>query len=99
MDKKTRFNAAYDYLLSIGRVHKQKDIAAAMSSTEANISQALKGHPKVLTDNFLLRFHPSNWEIVDCDVKRDTYVAHAMYRLSKEYEEGTIKDYSVAMWY
>ena len=56
MDKKTRFNAAYDYLLSIGRIHKQKDIAAAMSSTEANISQALKGHPKVLTDNFLLRF-------------------------------------------
>ena len=56
MDKKTRFNAAYDYLLSIGRAHKQKDIAVAMSSTEANISQALKGHPKVLTDNFLLRF-------------------------------------------
>ena len=56
MDKKTRFNDAYDYLLSIGRAHKQKDIAVAMSSTEANISQALKGHPKVLTDNFLLRF-------------------------------------------
>ena len=56
MDKKTRFNAAYDYLLSIGRIHKQKDIAAAMSSTEANISQALKGHPKVLTDRFLMRF-------------------------------------------
>ena len=56
MDKKTRFNAAFDYLLSIGRIHKQKDIAVAMSSTEANISQALKGHPKVLTDNFLLRF-------------------------------------------
>ena len=56
MDKKTRFNAAFDYLMSIGRIHKQKDIAVAMSSTEANISQALKGHPKVLTDNFLLRF-------------------------------------------
>lgn len=56
MDKKTRFNTVCDHLMSIGRIHKQKDIAAAMSSTEANISSALKGHPRVLTDNFLMRF-------------------------------------------
>ena len=56
MDKTKRFNAAYDYLMSIGRIHKQKDVAAAISSTESNISQALKGNPKVLTDNLLMRF-------------------------------------------
>ena len=55
MDKKTRFNTVCDHLMSIGRIHKQKDIAAAMSSTEANISSALKGHPRALTDNFLMR--------------------------------------------
>lgn len=56
MNKTKRFNAAYDYLMSIGRIHKQKDVAAAISSTESNISQALKGNPKVLTDNLLMRF-------------------------------------------
>ena len=56
MDRKSRFSAAIDYLMSIGRVHKQKDVAMTMASTEANISQALRGNPKVLTDNFLLRF-------------------------------------------
>ena len=56
MNKTKRFNAAYDYLMSIGRIHKQKDVAAAISSTESNISQALKGNPKVLTGNLLMRF-------------------------------------------
>lgn len=56
MDKTKRFNAAYDYLMSIGRIHKQKDAAAAISSTESNISRALKGDPRVLTDNLLMRF-------------------------------------------
>lgn len=56
MNKTKRFNAAYDYLMSIGRIHKQKDVAVAISSTESNISQALKGNPKVLTDNLLMRF-------------------------------------------
>ena len=56
MDKKERFYAAYEHLLSLGRVHKQKDVATAMGSTEGNISQAMKGNPKVLTDRFLMRF-------------------------------------------
>lgn len=56
MDKKERFYAAYEHLLSLGRVHKQKDVATAMGSTEGNISQAIKGNPKVLTDRFLMRF-------------------------------------------
>ena len=56
MDKKSRFNAAIDHLMSIGRIHKQKDIAEAMQSTEGNVSLARKGNPKVLTDNFLMRF-------------------------------------------
>ena len=56
MNKTKRFNTAYDYLMSIGRIHKQKDVAAAISSTESNISRALKGDPRVLTDNLLMRF-------------------------------------------
>ena len=56
MNKTKRFNTAYDYLMSIGRIHKQKDVAAAISRTESKTSQALKGNPKVLTDNLLMRF-------------------------------------------
>lgn len=56
MNKKTRFNAAIDYLMNCGKVHKQKDIAQAVSSTETTISQARKGVERALTDNLLMRF-------------------------------------------
>ena len=56
MSKKTRFNTAIDYLMSCGKIHKQKDIAEALSSTETTISQARKGVERALTDNLLMRF-------------------------------------------
>ena len=57
MDKKNRFRAAFDYLKSCGLAHTQKDVAERMSSTSPNVSSAMKGDEKVLTDSFLVRFN------------------------------------------
>jgi hypothetical protein len=54
--KKDRFNDAYDYLIWRRIVRVQNDVAKAMSSSQANVSMALKGDPRVLTDKFLKRF-------------------------------------------
>lgn len=56
MDKKNRFNAAIDYLMEIGKIKKQKDVAKAIGCTETTISQARKGVERSLTDNLLFRF-------------------------------------------
>ena len=56
MDKKERFSVAYEHLRHTGVIKTQQDVANKMGSTSQNVGQALKGHPKVLTDNFLLRF-------------------------------------------
>ena len=56
MDKKERFSVAFEHLRHNGIIKTQKDVADKMGSTSQNIGQALRGHPKVLTDNFLLRF-------------------------------------------
>lgn len=56
MDKKERLNAAYEHLRHIDAIRTQKDVADKMSSTSQNVSQALQGNPKVLTDRFLMRF-------------------------------------------
>ena len=55
MSKKDRINAVIDHLMSIGKVHKQKDIALALSCTETTLSQARKGVARALTDSFLMR--------------------------------------------
>ena len=55
MSKKDRLNAVIDHLMSIGKVHKQKDIALALACTETTLSQARKGVERSLTDNFLMR--------------------------------------------
>ena len=57
MDKKQRFNEAYTYLVHIGRIRTQKELAEIMQSTSPNISSARKGIESVLTDNFLMRFY------------------------------------------
>lgn len=54
--KKERFNDAYDYLMWRRIIRVQNDVAKAMSSSQANVSMALKGDPRVLTDKFLKRF-------------------------------------------
>lgn len=57
MDKRERFNAAFDYLKSLGLFHTQKELAEKMGAAAPNISSALKGDPKILTDRFLRRFN------------------------------------------
>lgn len=56
MDRKERFEKAYNYLKFQGIIKKQDDVAKTMGATRANVSLALNGNPAVLTDNFLMRF-------------------------------------------
>ena len=57
MEKQERLRAAYEYLRSRGKVHTQKDVASAMKATRQNVSSALKGKERFLTDSFLRRFN------------------------------------------
>lgn len=63
MSKVERLNEAYNYLKFKGVIATQKDVAVAMNSTQPNVSSALKGDEKVLTDNFLVRFSSSYKDI------------------------------------
>lgn len=56
MDKKERFNKAYNFLKYEGVIKKQEDVARAMGASQSNISGALNGRETVLTNNFLIRF-------------------------------------------
>lgn len=57
MTKLERFKKAFDYLRYCGEIHTQKDLAIKMNAAPPNVSGALKGDPKILTDRFLLRFN------------------------------------------
>ena len=59
MSRVDRLNKAYNYLKYRGVISTQTDVAKAMNSTQPNISSALKGDEKVLTDSFLTRFSNS----------------------------------------
>lgn len=48
---------AFQYLRGTGKIHSQKDLAIAMQTTPPNISSALKGDERVLTNKFLHRFN------------------------------------------
>lgn len=52
-----RMTTAYEYLKSIGKAHKQQDVAEKMGTDKANVSRAMKGDEKYLTDRFLHRFN------------------------------------------
>ena len=52
-----RMTTAYEYLKSIGKAHKQQDIAVKVGTDKANVSRAMKGDEKYLTDRFLHRFN------------------------------------------
>lgn len=54
--KDLRLNKGFEYLRNIGMVHTQADVAKAMGASRPNVSSALKGDEKVLTDKFLKRF-------------------------------------------
>lgn len=57
MTTKERLKEAYNYLKTNGVIHTQKDVANKMGASEQNVSSALKGVERVLTDKFLLRFN------------------------------------------
>lgn len=67
MDKKDRINKAYEWLLWKKVIRKQEDVATKMGSTQANVSSALKGNTRVLTDNFLRRFWQAYMEYISFD--------------------------------
>lgn len=57
IERKYRLQTAFEFLRNQGKVHTQKDVARIMQTTEPNISAALKGSERVLTDKFLRRFN------------------------------------------
>ena len=52
MNKQERLQEVYRYLVFSHNVYKQKDLAKALNRNANNISRALKGAPKCLTDRF-----------------------------------------------
>lgn len=57
MNRLERFRSAILYLKGQGRVSTKKSIAEAMGASASNVTTAINtGDPKVLTDQFLLRF-------------------------------------------
>lgn len=66
MSRAERLNEAYNYLRFKGIISTQKDVARAMNSTQPNVSSALRGEEKVLTDNFLHRFSNAYEDISSC---------------------------------
>lgn len=56
MDKKERLNEAYNYIRFKGVAHTLTDVADMMGSTLPNVSAAMNGKEKNLTDSFLRRF-------------------------------------------
>lgn len=66
MERRERINKVFDYLLSQGLVHTQKDFAKRLESTGPNISKMLKGDPKVLTDSMCRRIQ-KNFKMISAD--------------------------------
>lgn len=58
-----RLNEAFNYLRFKGLVKTQKDLAEAIGATAPNVSSALKGDEKFLTDSFIARFSEAFEEV------------------------------------
>ena len=56
MKRKERLNEAFEYLRFKGIIKTQTEVAAQMGASRPNVSSALKGDTKVLTDSFIQRF-------------------------------------------
>lgn len=67
MERKERFQKAFDYLRDNGLVHTQKDVASVMNASRSNISSAMNGDTKVLTDRFLKRFNAAFDSVFNID--------------------------------
>lgn len=64
-ERAKRLHEAYEYLRNKGIVHTQADVANKMGATQPNVSSALKGDEKVLTDRFCKRFNLAFGNIFD----------------------------------
>lgn len=58
-NKKERVNKAFNYLIVQGIVKTQKELAERMDYYATNLSNALKGDERYLTDKFIARFNAS----------------------------------------
>ena len=58
---------AYEYLRSVGKAHKQQDIADTMGVSKENISRAFNGNERYLTESFLNRFNEAYGNIFNSD--------------------------------
>ena len=56
MEKVLRLKKAFEYLRSCRTVHTQAEVADTMGASRPNVSSALKGDSRALTDKFLKRF-------------------------------------------
>lgn len=56
-DRVERFCAAFEKLRTDGIVRTQTEAAKKMGATSQNLSSAINGNPKILTDRFLKRFN------------------------------------------
>ncbi len=48
-----RFKEVYEYLCSIGRIEKQKELAQIIGCTESQLSKAFRGHKSHMTENLI----------------------------------------------
>lgn len=62
-----RLNEAYEYLKSEGKVHTKKELATKIGVSYANVSSAMKGDLRYLTNSFLLKFNNAFGGIFDFD--------------------------------
>lgn len=56
-EKRKRLEAAYDVLRHRGLAFKHDEVADKMGASRSNVTAALNGKEKVLTDKFLRRFN------------------------------------------
>lgn len=55
--KQERLKAVFDYLKGQGIVHKQADLAEKLGVDKSNISHAMNGNERYLTNSFLIRLN------------------------------------------
>lgn len=55
-DRKDRLSKAYDFLKQEGIIKKQEDVAKAMGLSLTNISNAINGRIRIISDDFLASF-------------------------------------------
>lgn len=67
MEKNERLKMAINYLRMEGVIAKDKDVADKMNASAANLSRALNGDKKALTESFMSRFNDAFGSIFDID--------------------------------